>query len=102
MGLNGAGKTTTLEILTGQKYSNSGQAFINGCDIESNCFKSHNSLGYCPQFDCLPEYLTVREAMILFSELRGISSYLTKRLVNDMVSIFQLNEFENSLVQNLR
>jgi ATP-binding cassette, subfamily A (ABC1), member 3 len=39
--------------------------------------------------------------MILFSELRGISSNLTKHLVDDMISIFQLNEFENALVQNL-
>ncbi len=39
--------------------------------------------------------------MILFAELRGISSNLTKRLVDDMISIFQLNEFENALVQNL-
>lgn len=75
---------------------------INGFSIRSQSYSARRNLGYCPQFDCLPEYLTVREAMILFSELRGISSYLTKRLVNDMVSIFQLNEFENSLVQNLR
>jgi ABC-type multidrug transport system ATPase subunit len=60
---------------------------------EDSGSKARQYLGYCPQFDCLPDYLTVKEAMILFSELRGISSNLTRRLVDDMISIFQLNEF---------
>ncbi len=51
------------------------------------------------QFDKLPEYLTVNETLTLFSKLRG--SYSTEKIVDDMLNVFQLTEFENSLVQNL-
>ena len=99
--MNGAGKTTTFKIITGEIDPTFGDVLINGYSIRNKSYMARRNLGYCPQFDCLPDYLTVREAMILFSELRGISSKLAKNLVDDMVSIFQLNEFENALVQNL-
>lgn len=51
------------------------------------------------KFDKLPEYLTVNETLTLFSKLRG--SFSTEKIVNDALNVFQLNEFENSLVQNL-
>ena len=60
---------------------------------------ARKNLGYCPQFDKLPEYLTVNETLTLFSKLRG--SYSTEKIVDDMLNVFQLNEFERSLVQNL-
>ncbi len=57
------------------------------------------TLSKSEQFDKLPEYLTVNETLTLFSKLRG--SYSTEKIVDDMLNVFQLTEFENSLVQNL-
>ena len=59
-------------------------------------------LGYCPQFDFLPEYLTVKETLRLYGELRGIVPGEAKSVTFEMLEIFHLNEFKNVLVQNLR
>lgn len=101
LGLNGAGKTTTFSILTGQLKPTSGKAFINGKDIINDLFGARNSLGFCPQFDQLPEYLTVKQSLVLFAKLRGLYSEKLKDNINDIISAFKLDEFTDKLVQNL-
>ena len=63
MGLNGAGKTTTFKILTGEIKATSGKSYINGFDITTERSKALHNLGFCPQFDCLPEYLSVKHTL---------------------------------------
>jgi len=102
LGLNGAGKTTTIEILTGQKRSSDGKAYLNGFDISSNLMNAIKSLGFCPQFDYLPEFLTVKQSLELFLNLRGVKSSVAKMVLKEFMNAFKLNEFANKLVQNLR
>jgi ABC-type multidrug transport system ATPase subunit len=102
VGLNGAGKTTTFKILTGEIDSTHGNAFINGHDINTNRFGALRSLGFCPQYDYLPEYMTVKQSLMLFASLRGLDSDLIPHIVNDMIKVFKLNEFSDKLVQDLR
>jgi ATP-binding cassette subfamily A (ABC1) protein 3 len=102
LGLNGAGKTTTIEILTGQLDLTSGRAYVNGHDIKEDRIEAIRSLGYCPQFDYLPEYLTSRESLELYANLRGLKENVTNRIIDDFINAFKLNEFESKLVQNLR
>jgi ABC-type multidrug transport system ATPase subunit len=97
--MNGAGKTTTLDILTGQQWATSGHAYINGRDNVSS--SSSLSLGLCPQYDYLPEYLTVRESLELFANLRQVNSNVLKRVVDEYLQMFRLNECEHKLVQVL-
>ena len=101
-GLNGAGKTTTFKILTGEIHATSGNAFINGFDINKDRFSARRNLGFCPQYDYLPEFLTVHQTLILFSRLRGLEPKLLLQTVKEMINIFKLNEFSNKFVQNLR
>jgi ATP-binding cassette subfamily A (ABC1) protein 3 len=100
--MNGAGKTTTLDILTGQQWATSGHAYINGRDIvSSSSSSSSSSLGLCPQYDYLPEYLTVRESLELFANLRQVSSSVVQRVVDEYLQMFRLTEYEHKLVQVL-
>ena len=102
LGLNGAGKTTTLEILTGELYSTSGHVYLNGCDIETKRAGATKSLGYCPQFDSLAEYLSVEQCLQLFANLRGVRRDKVDVVVREFISLFKLDEYRHKLVQNLR
>ena len=101
LGLNGAGKTTTFKILTGELNSTRGEAFINGYDIKADRSKARRSLGFCPQFDYLPEYLTVEETFELYAGLRGLDSTQIPSIISDMIKVFKLNEMSMKTVQNL-
>ena len=103
LGLNGAGKTTTLKILTGEIGASQGQAFVNGNDItKPNFFQKNLDLGFCPQFEYLPDYLTVEEALKLFANLRGIKRGNINDIVSEFLEIFKLKEFRDKFTQNLR
>ena len=89
-------------MCTGELETTHGDIMISGYSIREQRYKARQNLGYCPQFDCLPEYLTVNEAIKLFAELRGIGLSEANSLTCDMLKIFQLGEFKNVLVQKLR
>ena len=101
MGLNGAGKTTTFKILTGEIKASSGCAFINGYNVETERYKALHNLGFCPQFDSLPEYLTVEHAFNLFAGLRGLEAKSMKSVLDELIAVFKLDEYRNKLVQDL-
>lgn len=46
--------------------------------------------------------MTVEETFKLFAGLRGLESKGIKTTVEDLIKIFNLNEFNNKLVQKLR
>jgi len=101
LGLNGAGKTTTFKILTGELNPSSGNAYINGFDLNKNRISARRSLGFCPQFDYLPEYLTVKQTLTLFAKIRGLDSKELVIMVDELIKVFKLNEFTDKLVQDL-
>lgn len=101
LGLNGAGKSTTFKILTGELDASSGSAFINGCDIKQQQFAARQNLSFCPQFDYLPEYLTVQETFQLFAGLRAIEKTASKKCLTELLTVFKLNEFSDKFVQKL-
>ncbi len=102
LGLNGAGKTTTFKILTGELKATSGQAYINGYNILKERSQARRSLGFCPQFDYLPEYLSVKETFELYCGLRGLDKVMVPKIIDDMTKVFKLNEMSKKMVQNLR
>lgn len=71
LGHNGAGKTVTMSMLTGFLSPTSGTAFINGYNIKIERNKARKSLGLCPQLNVLFNWLTVKEQLEFFCELKG-------------------------------
>ena len=46
--------------------------------------------------------MSVEETFNLFAELRGLESNKIEKTIQDLIKIFNLNEFTKKLVQNLR
>jgi ABC-2 type transport system ATP-binding protein len=67
LGPNGAGKTTTVEILEGLRPRTSGEVSVLGFDPAVNVKEIKDRIGVCLQATNLPEKITVREALQVFS-----------------------------------
>lgn len=75
LGHNGAGKTTFLDILTGLIRPTSGYAVLLGTEIRrpADLAAVRGDLGVCYQEDLLWETLTVREHLLMYGRLRGLT-----------------------------
>ncbi|KAF9597369.1 hypothetical protein IFM89_017715 [Coptis chinensis] len=107
LGTNGAGKTTTLSMLTGEEIPTDGTAYIFGNDIRSNpkAARRHvisdvtvlcnRFIGYCPQFDALLEFLTVKEHLELYARIKGVPGNRMEDVVEEKLVEFDLWKHAN-------
>ena len=95
LGVNGAGKTSTFRIMTGEYAPTAGEAFIGGYSVTSEMSKVRKIIGYCPQFDALSEYLTGREILEMYADLKGIPRSKRTELVNEMLNEMDLTQYAN-------
>ncbi|XP_050352900.1 phospholipid-transporting ATPase ABCA3-like isoform X1 [Nymphalis io] len=72
LGVNGAGKSSMFKMLTGIEYPTRGSIFANGHFMTPFSTKYFQSLGYCPQFAGLDDFLTGYENLKLLLTLRGL------------------------------
>jgi ABC-2 type transport system ATP-binding protein len=67
LGPNGAGKTTTVEILEGLRPRTAGNVKVLGYDPANDTRAIKDRIGVCLQSTNLPDKMTVRESLALFS-----------------------------------
>ncbi|XP_017044767.1 phospholipid-transporting ATPase ABCA3-like isoform X2 [Drosophila ficusphila] len=84
LGANGAGKTTTLKVMTGEERISSGTVHVQGKAVGWNMSGIYQVIGYCPQFDALPEALTGREVLRIFCLLGGVRSASIRQVSEDL------------------
>jgi len=101
LGVNGAGKTTTMRMITGDTEVTSGEVRVAGANIQDQRDEARSHLGYCPQFDALPDKLTVRETLALYSRIRGIPARDVADCVENMVQRMCLEAHQNRLCEHL-
>jgi len=85
LGPNGAGKTTTIEMLEGILAPDSGEILFQGQPLGK---MSRERCGIQFQETSLPDYLTVREVLTLFSRL-----YPRSRPIDEIVPRCRLQDF---------
>ncbi|CAH2207507.1 jg20929, partial [Pararge aegeria aegeria] len=73
LGVNGAGKSSTFKMLTGVECTTRGAIFANGNFMSRTSGKYLQSLGYCPQFFGLDEFLSGHDNLTLLLTLRGLA-----------------------------
>ncbi|KAJ3082402.1 ATP-binding cassette sub- A member 5 [Rhizoclosmatium hyalinum] len=101
LGSNGCGKTSTFNMLCGLFAPTSGQAYVNGWGLTENMSKVHESLGVCPQFDALQEYLTVREVITFYGSVKGIRSDVLPAVVDELIMKLDLEPHASKLIAHL-
>jgi ABC-2 type transport system ATP-binding protein len=74
LGPNGAGKSTTMKILTGYIPATSGQAFINGTEINENSIAIRKEVGYLPELNPLYTDMYVKEFLLFIANSYGITT----------------------------
>ncbi|XP_018794885.1 PREDICTED: ATP-binding cassette sub-family A member 1 isoform X2 [Bactrocera latifrons] len=73
LGVNGAGKTSTFQMIAANLTITGGTIKIDGIDIMENESEYRYRFGYCPQTDCLNEFMTAYQTLFYMAKLRGIS-----------------------------
>lgn len=101
LGQNGAGKTTTISMLTGMIEPTSGTAIVNGYDIRTNMDSARSSMGFCPQHNILFDELTVREHILFYCSLKGLSNKAAEIEARKYVRLLELDGKENALSSTL-
>ena len=93
LGPNGAGKTTLIKILTTLLLPTSGQALVDGLDVEKdpsairtriNMVSGGEHSGY--------GILTVRETLWMFSQFYGVPYGVAKKRIKELLEIVHLEE----------
>jgi len=102
LGANGAGKTTLMQILTTILQPNKGgNVLYNGNDI-NNILKQYRSiLGYVPQECGLPDYIKVKNLLLLISQFKEIKYKEAKKQIGELLEMLNLSDKENAYVKEL-
>ena len=101
LGANGAGKTTAMKMLIGISKPSSGKANIAGFDVYKNTEEIKRSIGYMSQKFSLYEDLTVKENIMLFGGIYGLSNEVIESKTNELLEKLGLQNDANKLVGSL-
>ena len=101
LGPNGAGKSTTVKMECGLLKPTSGQALVMGLNLEHSPSQARQQLGYMAQKFSLYGQLSVRQNLLFFSEIYGLTGETQRFKVQQMVETFDLAPFLDTLAGEL-
>ncbi len=101
LGANGAGKTTAIRILSGLSSPTSGEVTVAGFSASRQAEKIKQKIGYMCQKFSLYEDLTVRENIMLYGGIYGMSKQLIKTRTRELLEKLNFQEYENKLISDL-
>ena len=99
LGPNGAGKSTTIKMLITLLAPTSGNATIDGLDIQKNSGEVRRKIGYVPQLISVDGTLTAYENLVLMARLYDIPARDCDARAREVLSFLELEDHENSLVR---
>ena len=81
LGTNGAGKSTTFKMLSGEILPTMGEIYFMGLNIKEDLEQIRQNLGYCPQTNPIINFLSVKEQLELFYDMKCLPSAMKERVV---------------------
>ncbi|MCM4150361.1 ABC transporter ATP-binding protein [Arenibacter sp. N53] len=101
LGANGAGKTTAMKMLIGISKPTHGKATVAGYDVLTHAEKVKRNIGYMSQRFSLYNDLTIKENIVFFGGIYGLSSSTIKEKSQTLINELGLHDKANSLVGSL-
>jgi sodium transport system ATP-binding protein len=101
LGPNGAGKTTALRCLATLLAPTAGTARINGHDVRTQPIEVRRNLAFLSASMGLYQRLTAREVLFYFGRLHGMPAQPLRERVDELVELFELNDFQHRLCGRL-
>jgi ABC-2 type transport system ATP-binding protein len=101
LGANGAGKTTTIRILSGLSSPTSGEVIVAGINASKKPEEIKKQIGYMSQKFSLYEDLTVKENIMLYGGIYGMSKSLIKERTERLLEKLNFHEYGNRLIADL-
>ena len=101
LGANGAGKTTTIRILSGLSKPTSGEVTVAGFDAYRQTEQIKKNIGYMCQKFSLYEDLTVKENIVLYGGIYGMSKSLIKERITELLEKLRFQDYENRIISDL-
>ena len=92
LGVNGAGKSTTINMLCTLFPPTEGTARICGYDLVRDAEKIKRKIGIVYQNNCLDERMSVKENLLTWSSLYGLSGRQQKERLTEICGILDLND----------
>ena len=96
LGPNGAGKSTTFKMLCGLLRPTSGDGYVGGVSLRKAPGKARSRLGYMAQKFSLYADLTVRQNLVFYADLYGISILKRERLIDRTLDEYDLRRYEHT------
>jgi lipooligosaccharide transport system ATP-binding protein len=101
LGPNGAGKTTTLRMFVGLCPIDEGQLTLFGQTMPGNASVVRDSVGIVPQMDNLDPDFTVEENLSVYGRFFGLSSFILKNRIPELLEFSSLQDKANSKISEL-
>lgn len=101
IGPNGAGKSTLLDIMVTLTEKSGGNIRFKGSDVGKEKKYYRSRIGYVPQDICCYQDLTAYENMRYFANIYGCPSHKAKKMIDDLLSIVNLEESKHTLCKKL-
>ena len=101
LGANGAGKTTLIKMLCAMLEPSGGEGWVNGCNIRSQAKAIRHQIGYMSQAVSLLETLTVKENVVFYGRIQGMTRDEIERRWEGLSELYHLGRHRDKLALEL-